>query len=124
MSILRSSRLYLCYCLIWCLMLWLLVVGGQVQGSRLCVRDEGRCSSSYRGLYYRRHSLVCYTEPIRYIYVELQVLTAGNLQIEVFQRVMYILTRSKFWRRLLRSSSELKSQSTKLHRIIHCIFLF
>jgi len=22
---------------------WLLVVGGQVQGSRLCVRDEGSC---------------------------------------------------------------------------------
>jgi len=25
----------------WCVMPWLLVVGGQVQGSRLCVRDEG-----------------------------------------------------------------------------------
>jgi len=29
----------------WCVMPWLLVVGGQVQGSRLCVRDERSCSS-------------------------------------------------------------------------------
>jgi len=28
-------------------MLWLLVVGVQVQGSRLRVRDEGSCSSSF-----------------------------------------------------------------------------
>jgi len=27
MPIIRSSRLYLCYCLIWCVMPWLLVVG-------------------------------------------------------------------------------------------------
>jgi len=26
---------------------WLLVVGGQVQGSRLCVRDDESCSSSF-----------------------------------------------------------------------------
>jgi len=45
MPIIRSSRFYLCYYRIWCVMPWLLV-GGQVQGSRLCVRDEGTCSSS------------------------------------------------------------------------------
>ena len=45
MPIIRSSRLYLCYCRIWCVMPWLLVVGGQVQGSRLCVRDEGNCAT-------------------------------------------------------------------------------
>jgi len=45
MPIVRSSRLYLCYYRIWCVMPWLLVVGGQVQGSRLCVRDGGCCSS-------------------------------------------------------------------------------
>ena len=46
MPIIRISRLYLCYYRIWCVMPWLLVVGCQVQGSRLCVRDEGSCSSS------------------------------------------------------------------------------
>ena len=45
--IIRRSRLYLCYCHIWCVMPWLLVVGGQVQGNRLCVRDEESCSSSF-----------------------------------------------------------------------------
>jgi len=30
------------------------VVGGQVQGSRLCVRDEGSCSSSSRRRIKRR----------------------------------------------------------------------
>jgi len=29
----------LCYCRVWCVMPWLLVVSGQVQGNRLCVRD-------------------------------------------------------------------------------------
>jgi len=43
MPIIRSSRLYFCYYRIWCVMPWLLVVGGQVQDSRLCVRDEGSC---------------------------------------------------------------------------------
>ena len=41
MPIIRSSRLYLCCCRIWCVMPWLLVVGGQERGSRLCVRGEG-----------------------------------------------------------------------------------
>ena len=45
MPIIRSARLYLCYCRIWCVMPSLLVVGGQVQGSRLCVRVEGYCST-------------------------------------------------------------------------------
>jgi len=36
MPIINSSILYLCYYRIWCVMPWLLVVGGQVQGSRLC----------------------------------------------------------------------------------------
>ena len=47
MPIIRSSRLYLCYYQMWCVTPWLLVVGGQEQGSRLCVRDEGSCSSSF-----------------------------------------------------------------------------
>jgi len=34
MPIIRSLTLYLCYYRIWCVMPWLLVVGGQVQGSR------------------------------------------------------------------------------------------
>jgi hypothetical protein len=52
MPIIRSSRLYL-YCNgIWCVMPWLLVVGGQVQGSRLCVWDEGSCSSRSDGRYF------------------------------------------------------------------------
>ena len=44
MPIIRSARLYMCYYRLWCAMSWLLVVGGQVQDSRLCVRDEGCCS--------------------------------------------------------------------------------
>ena len=48
MPIIRSSRLYLWYYHIWCVKPWLLVVGGQEQGSKLCVRDEGNCSSSFR----------------------------------------------------------------------------
>jgi len=47
MPIVRSSRLYLCYYQTWCVIPCLLVVGGQVQVSRLCVRDEGSCSSSF-----------------------------------------------------------------------------
>jgi len=47
MLIIRSSRLYLCYYRIWCVMPWLLVVGGQVQGGRLCALDEGSCSSNF-----------------------------------------------------------------------------
>ena len=35
MSIIRSSRLYVCYYCLWHAMPLLLVVGGQVQGSRL-----------------------------------------------------------------------------------------
>jgi len=45
MPIIRSSSLYWCYYRIWCVMSWLLVVGRQVQGSGLCVRDEGSCAS-------------------------------------------------------------------------------
>jgi len=45
MPIIWSSRLYLCCCRMWCVVLWLLVVGGQVQGGRLCVRDEGNCAT-------------------------------------------------------------------------------
>jgi len=41
MPIIRSSRLYLRYCRVWCVMPWLLVVGCYEQSSRLCVRDEG-----------------------------------------------------------------------------------
>ena len=47
MPIIMSPRLYLRYYRIWCVMPWLLVVGGQVQGSRLCARDEGSCSSIF-----------------------------------------------------------------------------
>jgi len=45
MPIIKSSRLYLCYCRIWCVMPWLLVVGCYEHSSRLCVRDEGNCES-------------------------------------------------------------------------------
>jgi hypothetical protein len=41
MPIIRSSRIYVCYYGLWCAMPWLLVVGGQVQDSRLCVRNKG-----------------------------------------------------------------------------------
>ena len=41
MPIIRSSRLYMCYYRLWCAKPWLLVVGGQVQDSRLCVWSEG-----------------------------------------------------------------------------------
>jgi hypothetical protein len=34
MPIVRSSRLYVCYYRLWCAVPWLLVVGGQMQGSR------------------------------------------------------------------------------------------
>ena len=37
----------LCYYRIWCVMPWLLVVGCQVQSSRLCVRDEESCSRCF-----------------------------------------------------------------------------
>ena len=43
MATVRSTRLYVCYYRLWCAMPWLLVVGGQVQSSRLCFRDEGCC---------------------------------------------------------------------------------
>ena len=42
----QELRLYVCYYRLWCAMPLLLVVGGQVQVSRLCVRDEGCCSSN------------------------------------------------------------------------------
>jgi hypothetical protein len=45
MPIIRSWRLYVCYYRLWFALSWLLVVGVQVQGSRLCVRDEGCCST-------------------------------------------------------------------------------
>jgi len=45
MPIIRCSRLYLCYCCIWCVMPWLLVVGCYEQSSRLCVWDEGYCAT-------------------------------------------------------------------------------
>jgi hypothetical protein len=35
----------MCYYRLWCAVPWLLVVGGQVQSSRLCVREEGCCTS-------------------------------------------------------------------------------
>jgi len=41
MPIIRSLRLYVCYYCLWCAMPWLLVVEGQVQSSRLCVRVLG-----------------------------------------------------------------------------------
>ena len=44
MPIIRNSRLYLCYYRLWCAVPWLLVVGGQMQGSRLCVQQEGCCT--------------------------------------------------------------------------------
>ena len=40
MPIIRSLGLYLCYYCIRCVTPWLLVAGGQKQGSRLCIRDE------------------------------------------------------------------------------------
>ena len=46
MPIIRSSRLYVCCHRLWCAMPWLLVVGGQEESSRLCVRDEGCCGSN------------------------------------------------------------------------------
>jgi len=45
MPIIRSSSLYVCYYRLWCAMPWLLVVGGHVQGSRLCVQEEGCCTT-------------------------------------------------------------------------------
>ena len=50
MPIIRSSRLYMCYYLIRCLMPWMLVVSGQMQCSRVCVRDEGNCAHSFPDL--------------------------------------------------------------------------
>jgi hypothetical protein len=47
MPIIKSSRLYACYYRLWCALPWLLVVGGQVQSSRLCVRDEGCYSTEF-----------------------------------------------------------------------------
>ena len=41
MPIIRSSRLYVCYCRLWCAVLG---CRGQVQGSRVCVQEEGCCS--------------------------------------------------------------------------------
>ena len=46
MPIIRSSKLYVFYYRLWFAMPWLLVVGGQVQASRLCVRNEECCSSN------------------------------------------------------------------------------
>ena len=48
-----SSRARDCVCVCVCVLLppmvcsaWLLVVGGQVQGSRLCVHEEGCCTTA------------------------------------------------------------------------------
>jgi len=59
MPIIGSSRLYLCYYRMWCVMPWLLVVSGQVQGSRLCVLDERICELPSS----RTHSLLPCTWP-------------------------------------------------------------
>ena len=45
MPINRSSRLYVCYCRLWCAVLGLWLSGGQVQGSRVCVQEEGCCTT-------------------------------------------------------------------------------
>jgi len=44
MPIIRSSRLYVLLPPMVC-SAWLLVVGGQVQSSRVCVQEEGCCTS-------------------------------------------------------------------------------
>ena len=44
MPIIRSSRLYVLLPPMMC-SAWLLVVGGQVQSSRLCVQEEGCCTT-------------------------------------------------------------------------------
>ena len=41
-----KTILYVCYYSLWCAIPWLLVVEGQVQESRLCVRDERCCSNN------------------------------------------------------------------------------
>jgi hypothetical protein len=69
MPIIRSSRLYVCYYRLWCAMPWMLVVGGQVQGSRLCIQNEGCCSTS------RATSRNMY---MRMPYLEIIKLTARN----------------------------------------------
>ena len=46
MPIIRSSRLYVLLPPMVC-SAWLLVVGGQEQGSRLCVQEEGWCMTAY-----------------------------------------------------------------------------
>ena len=38
--IIRRSRLYVCYYCLWCAMLCCWLLGGQVQGIRLCVQEE------------------------------------------------------------------------------------
>jgi len=61
MPIIRSSRLHLCHCRIWCVMPWLLVVGWWEQSSRLCVRGEGNCATAGSSVHYTtscKHSLV------------------------------------------------------------------
>ena len=39
----QLETICVCYYRLWCAVLWLLVVGSQVQDNRLCVRDEGCC---------------------------------------------------------------------------------
>jgi len=64
MTIIRSSTLYLCYYRIWCVIPWLLVVGGQVQGSRLCVRDEGSYTSVMSSSWWSSYMCPKYVEQI------------------------------------------------------------
>jgi hypothetical protein len=59
MPIIRSSKLYLCYYHIWCVMPWLLVVSGQEQSSRICRRGSG--VAGYAGLV----CISCYPAPDR-----------------------------------------------------------
>ena len=49
MPIIRSLRLYLCYCRVWCVMSWLLVVGGQEQGSGMMEAARMVCNALAAG---------------------------------------------------------------------------
>ena len=59
-----------------------LVAGGQVQGSRLCVRDEGSCSSSFRHPG-RQHQLPrCYTPYAVITRVQFRALDDGHISAQ------------------------------------------
>jgi len=70
----------LVYYRMWCVMPWLLVVGGQMRGSRLCVRNEGSCATESQNFPLPRRIACCPASDRRPPATKALHTTCGNTQ--------------------------------------------